>query len=203
MGQKSIRIYGKKLQKLPTPQYIVFYNGEEEYAAVQNLKLSDSFIHKTMDGGFEWTATVYNLNRGKNEELLAQCRPLYEYMEFVNRIRDNKKNGMMIETAVTAAVDSCIADNIMRAFLTKHKAEVMSVCITEFDEKAYTEGIREEGREEGLKEGRREGLNQGLEALVCSLKDFLPDFESVYRAVIRNEAFRNVSKEQVQKYYQK
>lgn len=197
--KNKLNIYGKKLQKLPTPQYIVFYNGEEEYAAVQNLKLSDSFIHKTMDGGFEWTATVYNLNRGKNEELLAQCRPLYEYMEFVNRIRDNKKNGMMIETAVTAAVDSCIADNIMRAFLTKHKAEVMSVCITEFDEKAYTEGIREEGREEG----RREGLNQGLEALVCSLKDFLPDFESVYRAVIRNEAFRNVSKEQVQEYYQK
>ena len=43
-------------------------------------------------------------------------------------------------------------------FLVKHKAEVLSVCITEFDEKVYTDSIREEGREEGRAEGREEGI---------------------------------------------
>lgn len=38
----------------------------------------------------------------------------------------------------------------------------MSVCITEFDEKVYTDGIREEGREEGLKEGREEGRREDI-----------------------------------------
>lgn len=60
----ELNIYGKKLQKIPTPQYIVFYNGEEDCEATTKLRLSDAFINKS-DGGFEWTATVYNLNRGK------------------------------------------------------------------------------------------------------------------------------------------
>lgn len=197
----ELNIYGKKLQKIPTPQYIVFYNGTEDYAPVTKLRLSDAFINKTDNSEFEWTATVYNLNRGKNEELLGRCRPLYEYMELINRIRDNQKRGMDVKNAVDAAVDSCIADGIMKDFLTKHKAEVMSVCLTEFDEKVYTEGIREEGREEGRVEGREEGREEGLKALVSSLKDFLPDFESVYRAVIKNAEYANVSREQAEKFY--
>ena len=63
----KLNIYGKKLQRIPTPQYIVFYNGEEDYEPVTKLKLSDAFIHADHSGEFEWTATVYNLNRGKNE----------------------------------------------------------------------------------------------------------------------------------------
>ena len=189
----KLNIYGKKLQKIPTPQYIVFYNGEEDFEPVSKLKLSDSFMNATDCRDFEWTAKVYNLNRGKNEDLLKNCKPLYEYMELVNRIRDNQKSGMSVKDAVNTAVESCIADGIMETFLSKHKAEVMSVCITEFDEKVYTEGIREEGREEGL--------DLGLKALVCSLKDFLPDFEAVYHAIIKNKEYSNISIEQVKKYY--
>ena len=213
----KINIYGSKLQRIPTPQYIVFYNGTTDYAPVTRLRLSDAFINRTDSGEFEWTATVYNLNRGKNDNLLMKCRPLAEYMELINRIRDNQRNGMDTENAVSSAVDSCIADDIMKDFLTRHKAEVMSVCITEFDEKVYTEGIREEGREEGLREGlsrgreeglsrgREEGLSkgreEGLKALVCSLKDFLPDFESVYKAVVRNKEYAHIPREQVRKYF--
>ncbi|MCM1181780.1 MAG: hypothetical protein NC337_00200 [Roseburia sp.] len=189
----KLNIYGKKLQRIPTPQYIVFYNGAEELAPISKLRLSDAFINPTDNNDFEWTAKVYNLNKGKNEDLLKNCRPLYEYMELVNRIRDNQKSGMDIKEAVNTAVDSCISAGIMTAFLSKHKAEVMNVCITEFDEEIYTEGIREEGREEGL--------DLGLKALVCSLKDFLPDFEAVYQAVIKNQEYSGVSTEQVKKYY--
>ena len=31
------------------------------------------------------------------------------------------------------------------------------MCLTEFDEKTFVNGIKEEGREEGRKEGRKEG----------------------------------------------
>ena len=37
---------------------------------------------------------------------------------------------------------------------TKHRAEVIDVCITEYDEQAFVNGIREEGRQEGRQEGR-------------------------------------------------
>lgn len=141
----KLNIYGAKLQKIPTPRYIVFYNGTDNSEAVVQLKLSDAFIHESKSG-FEWTATVYNLNRGKNDKLLEQCRPLSDYMELINRIRDNQKSGMDIRLAVDAAVDSCIADGIMAEFLIKHKAEVMSMCLTEFDEEVFVEGMKEEGR---------------------------------------------------------
>ena len=178
----KLNIYGKKLQKIPTPEYIVFYNGEEDYEPVTKLRLSDAFINRNDSGEFEWTATVYNLNKGKNDELLAKCRPLSEYMELVNRIRDNQRSGMSVNDAVDSAVDSCIADGIMSDFLTKHKAEVRNVCITEFDEKVYTDGIREEGRAEGRiegrKEGRAEGLEQGIKSMIESFKELGVNQES-------------------------
>ena len=127
--------------------------GSEESEAITKLRLSDAFINSDKSGDFEWTALVYNLNRGKNDDLLKRCKPLADYMELVNRIRDNQQSGMKVEEAISKAVDSCIADGIMKAFLEKHKSEVLSVCITEFDEKVYRDDIREEGRVEGRAEG--------------------------------------------------
>ena len=63
----------------------------------------------------------------------------------------------ILYTAITNAIDYCIEENIMREFLIKHKAEVFSVCITEFDEKIYEAELREEAREEGHEEGLKEG----------------------------------------------
>ena len=60
--------------------------------------------------------------------------------------------------AVDMAVSSCIKDDILKEFLIAHRAEVLDVCITEFDEKTFVDGIKEEGREEGIKEGREEGI---------------------------------------------
>ena len=50
----------------------------------------------------------------------------------------------------------------MADFLTKHKAEVMSVCLTEFDEKVFVKGIREEGFEEGIIQGKAGGFREGI-----------------------------------------
>ncbi|WP_455721969.1 hypothetical protein [Agathobacter sp.] len=43
---------------------------------------------------------------------------------------------------------------ILRDFLIKHRAEVKDVCITEFNEQVFINGIKEEGREQGREEGR-------------------------------------------------
>ncbi|SHI87105.1 hypothetical protein SAMN02745229_03765 [Butyrivibrio fibrisolvens DSM 3071] len=49
--------------------------------------------------------------------------------------------------------------------------------------------------------GLTKGLEKGLRALVKSLKAYIKDFDSLYDAVIENEDYANVSKEQVRKYY--
>ena len=56
---------------------------------------------------------------------------------------------MEFEDAVDAAVTYCIEHNVLKPFLLKHRAEVKDVCITEYNEKTFVDGIRAEGREEG------------------------------------------------------
>ncbi len=45
------------------------------------------------------------------------------------------------------------------------------------------------------------GIEKGLKALVNSLKVYIKDFNKLYEAIIQNEDYANVSKEQVRKYY--
>ena len=146
--ENHLNIYGKTLIKLPTPRYTVLYNGLDEQPAFMQLKLSDSFIHPDSSSDFEWTANMFNLNDGKNDDLLNHCQPLKEYMMLINEIRRNCEN-MEFEDAVDAAVTYCIEHNILKTFLLKHRAEVKDVCITEYNEKSFVDGIRAEGREEG------------------------------------------------------
>lgn len=49
--------------------------------------------------------------------------------------------------------------------------------------------------------GKEIGKEIGLGALVNTLKGLLPDAESVYEAVIKNEEYQDVTLEQIEKYY--
>ena len=62
-----------------------------------------------------------------------------------------------------------INNNILSKFLIKHRAEVIDVCITEYDEQTFVNGIREEGRQEGRQEGRKEGRQEGRALTLFSL----------------------------------
>ena len=64
---------------IPTPQYYVFYNGNEKRPEREILKLSDAFKVPVGEGCFEWTATVLNINYGCNKELMEKCDVVYEY----------------------------------------------------------------------------------------------------------------------------
>jgi predicted transposase YdaD len=82
-------------------------------------------------------------------------------MTLVNYIRENQSAGMPVKKAVDEAVKRCIKEDILRDFLKKHRAEVMNVCMTEYNEEVFVNGMLEAGRQEGLKAGRQEGLQAG------------------------------------------
>ena len=127
---------------------------------------------------------MVNLNDGKNEDLLNNCRPLKDYMTLINEIRKNSKI-MNFENAVDAAVTYCIEHDVLKTFLLKHRAEVKDVCITEYDEKTFVDGIRAEGRAEGrLSEifdsvqAEDYGVERGAQKAGMSL----PEFEKAMEA---------------------
>jgi hypothetical protein len=113
---------------------------------------------------------MYNLNKGKNDALLSACKPLSDYMTLVNYIKENQSAGMPVKKAVDEAVKRCIKENILRDFLKKHRAEVMNVCMTEYNEEVFVNGMLEAGRQEGRAE-LTERLNR-LNAILIEQKRY-------------------------------
>ena len=126
----------------------------------RTLQLSDAFETDTGAGEYEWTATMININSGKNQSIMDSCHVLYEYAVFVAKIK-RYRDSMELKEAIDLAVRECIEENILRDFLEQHRREVCDMCLTEFDEKKYEDVFREEGREEGLAEGLAKGLAKG------------------------------------------
>lgn len=118
------------------------------------------------------------------------------YDRYVEKVRKSiAKYGK--EKGIEHAVDDCIRDNILKEVLSKNKAEVIGMTLTEYDEQEQMQLFKKEAWEEG----RQESWEKGLKALVDSLKNFLPDFDMLYSAVIKNEEYKNATKEQVKKYF--
>lgn len=144
------RIYTSKLMKIPNPRYIIFYNGTKEMPDSVPLRLSDAFMHPEEISDIEVTAHMLNINFGHNKELMDKCRKLKEYAFFIATIRKYQETGIETETAIQLAMDECIRNDILAEILRKEKVIVMNSILTEFDEQAYAEGLREDGLRQGI-----------------------------------------------------
>ena len=142
-------IYKKKLVKLPTPQYAVFYNGSEDAEDVSELHLSDAFEKPIKDGKYEWTATVYNINFGKNKELMERCKALREYAHFVQMVRTYYKECKDETESIKKAMQEAINRNYLDGYFEKEKEEVFMTTLFEIDRDIYENDLREEAKEEG------------------------------------------------------
>ncbi|MEE1182775.1 MAG: hypothetical protein UHY90_11070 [Treponema sp.] len=156
-------IYSSTLLKIPTPQFIVIYNGSRQTADIEKLRLSDAFEVPKSDGEFEWTATLVNINKGHNEKLLAKCKPLNDYATYIERIKANIKQGLNKEEAVNEAMDFAIKNNMLNGFFQNQKLEVLNMSLTEFDQEEYDRNRFEEGKLEGFIETAKKLLKMGLE----------------------------------------
>ena len=157
--QLELKLYGRMLVKIPAPEYYVLYNGMEKMPERTEYRLSDAF--EKSSPGYEWTAKVININAGHSPEVLERCPVLKGYAELIALIREYQRNGMQIEAAVSAAVSECIKRGILREYLTKQKSEATNMILTEFDQDAYEEMLKEESRAEGKAEGILEGISRG------------------------------------------
>ena len=153
-NQKNI--YTKKLIKIPTPQYTVFYNGTEETADQYELYLSDAFEAVPRNGTYEWTAQVYNINVGKNKKLMEQCKALWEYANFVQMVRIYYQESRNETEAIKRALEKAINGNYLDGYFAREREEVFMTTLLEVKRDIYEHDLREEGRMEGKKEGRME-----------------------------------------------
>ena len=76
---------------------------------------------------------MYNINKGKNKQLMDACKTLKDYAEYTSRVRDYARE-MEIEEAVERAITECIREGILADFLKKNRAEAKKMSIYEYDE---------------------------------------------------------------------
>lgn len=158
---KDMNLYGMKAVKLPTPKFVIFYNGQAEQPDRKELKLSELFSIPDTDPSLELKAVMLNINKGHNRKLMETCRTLQDYAEYTFRVREYAAE-MPLDTAVEQAITECISEGILADFLRKNRAEAKKVSIYEYDEERHMRQTREEGMEEGYASGLSEGLLQGI-----------------------------------------
>lgn len=168
--QRGLNIYSDKLLELPTPCYVVLYNGTAYEPERQEYRLSDSFVHSQKECCLECVATVLNINAGHNKELMEKCRTLYEYAEFVAIMRRYLETARCQESmdeaeAVDKAIEECIREGILVEFLSKHRGEVCRMILTVYNEERHYRNEKqasyESGRAEGEAIGRAVGKSLG------------------------------------------
>lgn len=157
-------LYGKKKVKIPTPRFLVFYNGEAPQPDSKVLKLSDLYETEETDHKLELEVLMLNINAGHNPELMKASHTLWEYAEYTARVR-KYAGEMSVSEAVDRAIAECIHENILKEFLEKYQAEAKNVSIYEYDEERHLrqerEAAWEEGKEDTLIEMIRKKLKKG------------------------------------------
>ncbi|MDE7222495.1 MAG: hypothetical protein K2O34_01785 [Acetatifactor sp.] len=178
-------IYKRKLVGIPTPEFFVFYNGNDPQPPEKILRLSDAYLEKMKHPMLELEVKVININLPSGHKLLEECRPMYEYSWFIQQIKDYLREGWTQDAAIAQAVNDCMEEGILVEFMKNHGSEVANMLYTQWNydeavsverEEAYEDGREAgkaigiaigkaegiaEGRAEGIAEGRAEGIAEG------------------------------------------
>ena len=178
----SDELYRSALVKIPTPRFLVFYNGRKEQPEKRILKLSDSYESPEEEPQLELVVTMLNINSGKNAELMEKCQPLKEYALYVEKVRTYSKQ-MELAEAVERAVTESIQEGILSEFLLRYRKEAIEMSIFEYNEEEALKYIREDEFQMGKEEGIEQGIEQGE--------------LSKTRTVIRNMLKRGMSEEDI------
>ena len=149
-------LYSTRQIKIPEPVFVVFYNGKDEMPERSVLRLSDAYEQPSEDPALELRVLVLNINPGYNKELMENCKKLRDYSIFTNKIREYNKL-LPLSQAVEKAIEDCIAEDVLKEFLQKNRAEVLSVSIFEYNEELHMQQERREAMEEGMERGQQKG----------------------------------------------
>ena len=161
--------FGRKLVKLPVPEFYVFYNGKDDYPTESVMKLSDAFMQ--LDGKLknqfenanyplEISVKVININVDKENPILKRCETLKEYSEFIEQVRFNIENN--VPEPLTNAIKEAIKNGFLSDYLNRKSTEVQNMLLAEYDYDTDIAVQRREAFDDGFSAGEERGISIGL-----------------------------------------
>ena len=163
--------FGRKLVKLPIPEFYVFYNGKDDYPTESVMKLSDAFMQFDDDSELknqlenanyplEISVKVVNINVDKENPILKRCEALKEYSEFIELVRSNIENN--VSEPFTTAIKETIKKGFLSDYLNRKSTEVQNMLLAEYDYDTDIAVQRRESFEDGFSAGEERGRNEGI-----------------------------------------
>ena len=163
LRRKNLDLFGRKQIQIPTPHFVVFYNGTEKRPEYEEMRLSEAFCHKTDEPGIEVRCRVYNINPDNNRMLKERSAVLEGYTYFVEKVRAYRKENMGLEEAVDLAIEDCIENHVLEDFFRDRKDEVKKMTHLDYTWEKREQMIRKEEFEDGMERGIAQGMEQGIE----------------------------------------
>ena len=161
--------FGRKLVKLPVPEFYVFYNGKDDYPTESEMKLSDAFMElddklrnqlENSNYPLEISVKVININVDKENPILKRCEALKQYSEFIEQVRFNIEND--IPEPFTSAIKQSIKNGFLSDYLNRKSTEVQNMLLAEYDYDTDIAVQRRESFEDGFSAGEERGRNEGI-----------------------------------------
>ena len=166
LNDKSL--YSSKLQKIPAPKFMVFYNGTDAVDDWVELRLSEAYEHLAGEPDLELKVLMLNVNEGHNKDLMEQCQTLKEYAIYVARVRKYASE-LNLNDAVERAITECIKEGILVEFLRKNRSEVKMVSILEYDKEWEEKKLRKAEYEAGKSDGIEIGRDKAIAEIICNM----------------------------------
>lgn len=168
-------LFSRRQIQIPTPHFIVFYNGMQKKPEYEEMRLSDSFYHKAQEPQIEIICKVYNINPENNQKLKKKSTVLEGYTYFVEKVRENQRQQMNLEEAVDSAIHDCIDHHVLEDFFRRRKDEVKKMTHLDYRWEKRERLIRMEeyadGEAAGLREGKAVGIRDSLLELLQEFGD--------------------------------
>lgn len=185
-------LYSSVIQKIPAPNFIVFYNGTEKKEDSWINYLSEAYQNLSGEPNLELKVLTLNINEGHNGELMEQCQILREYAQYVAKVREYARE-TELDVAVEQAVNDCIQNNILTEFLRKNKSEVIAMSIFEYDKEEEEKKLRKAEFEAGVEAGFKTGIETGIKSMLDLGKYSMEEIAEVFHvSVDKVKAVRNM-----------
>jgi len=164
-------VYRRNTIMHPRPRFIVFFNGLDAFPDRRQMRLSHAFkpVSGFEDVNLELVVDVYNINDGRNRDILDACTELKGYAFFVARVRLHEAEftgqGMDSESitvkAIKMAIQDCKDAGYLEGYLENLTTEEIHMLSMEWDWDTALEVREEEGWERGRIEGHEKGRVEG------------------------------------------
>ena len=126
--------------------------------------MSDAYLcdkEEREEDALQLIVKVYNINTGKNAEILKKCETLRQYSRFVEIVRSYGHIDQLTSAAMVQIMEQCQEENVLTEFMEHYGTELIEMLFKELTREEDLEISRLDGYDAGIKDGEKSGFTKG------------------------------------------